>query len=514
MTAWDSFGPNGRPGRIRGPAASAAPRPQGMTWREQRRQRMPQKAAYQIADPGEAEAAELRLMGVRIDLDAVFTFGLFIALLFIANWGAMAAAMIAGLTPLYLFARRKKLERVLIPRAFLFVPVAFAVFSTIWSEAPKETLKCALEFGITVTAGLLISSARDQTAALRGMACAFILYIAYALVVGGSVAIGVGAGGSAVSGLTDSKNLLADIASTGALACFAVILMAIPRKQWLWVGVGLVGFAIAFHAVTGARSAGALLGLAMGVCAMLGLLPLLAAGKAVRAWLTSMLAVILIAVGLSYRWLSQALIEWGAQTFDKDPTLTGRTYLWYRAADLITEKPMLGRGYYAFWIQGNPDAEGLWRYFGIDTRGGFTFHNTGVEILVTLGWLGLIVIAAVALIGLLALVRRFVVRPNLALVFWVGVLLYQLARTPIEAIGIAPFYFSTVLAFGAFGAAFGRVNSPRTTHVYKRPVVVAREQPRLVQVWPVESLPSGQNPTWRPAPGAHRLLRSDAKPWR
>ena len=49
---------------------------------------------------------------------------------------------------------------------------------------------------------------------------------------------------------------------------------------------------------------------------------------------------------------------------------------------------MLGRGYYAFWRQGNLDAEGLWRYFGIDSRGGFTFHNTLVDILVTLGWIG------------------------------------------------------------------------------------------------------------------------------
>lgn len=512
MTAWDSLGANARPGRIRGDAATP-PRPTAISWREQRRRQAAPKAAPRLGELGEAEDVSVSLFGVRIDLDAVFTFALFVALLFIATWGVKSAAAIAALTPIYLLVRRRKLERVLIPRAFLFVPVAFAVFSTLWSEAPKETLKCALEFGITVTAGLLISSARDQTAALRGMACAFIFYIAYALVVGGSVAIGVGAGGSAVSGLTDSKNLLADIASTGALACLAVILMAIPRRQWLWVGVGLFGFALAFHAVTGARSAGALLGLAMGVCAMLGLLPLLAAGKAVRAWLTSMLAVILVAVGLSYRWLSQAIIDWGAQAFDKDPTLTGRTYLWYRAADLIAEKPMLGRGYYAFWIQGNPDAEGLWRYFGIDTRGGFTFHNTGVEILVTLGWLGLIVIAAVALVGLLALVRRFVVRPNIALVFWVGVLLYQLARTPIEAIGIAPFYFSTVLAFGALGAAFGRP-APVRAQAYQRPVVVARQQPRLVQVWPVESLPSWQNPQWRPERGAHRLLRSDPKPLR
>jgi exopolysaccharide production protein ExoQ len=507
MITWDAFGPSARPRRIRG---GDIPTPHPVRWREQRKARMVAPRPQRVVEGGGAEGATFRVLGLTVDLDAAFTFALFLALLFISNWGTMGAAVIAAAVPLYLFVRRKRLERVLIPRAFLFILPAFAVFSTVWSEAPKETLKFALEFGITVVAGLLISSARSQEAVLRAMACAFLTYIGFSLVSGGTVAIGVGAGGNAFSGLTESKNLLADIASTGVLVFLGTTIMAIRSRSWLWVGVGLVGLAAGFHAVTAARSAGALLGLAMGVGGMLALLPLLKVGKAVRAWLTTMVAVILVAVGLSYRWLSQALIEWGAQTFDKDPTLTGRTYLWYRAADLMHEKPLLGRGYFAFWLQGNPDAEGLWKYFGIEGRGGFTFHNTFVEILVTMGILGLIVVGITVAVGVFALVRRFVLRPNLALVFWVGVLLYQLARTPIETIGIAPFYFSTVLAFGALGAAFGRVDSPKLAAVrqpYRPP------QPRIVQVWPVEQIPNGwSNPHLGPRPGNMRLLRSNIAP--
>ncbi|HEY8614651.1 O-antigen ligase [Phenylobacterium sp.] len=502
MTTWDSFGPtSARPRRIRG---GEIPNPHPVSWRDQRRVRMAAPRVERMVEPGAAEGATVRLGGLTVDLDAVFTFGLFLALLFIANWGTLGAAIIAAAVPLYLFVRRKKLERVLIARSFLFAIPAFAIFSTIWSEAPKETLKFALELAITVVAGLLISSARSQENVLRAMACAFLTYIGFSLVSGGTVAIGVGAGGSAFSGLTESKNLLADIASTGVLVFLGVGLMAVRSRSWLWAAVALVGLLLGFHAVTAARSAGALLGLAMGVGGMLALLPLLKAGKAVRAWLTTMVGVVLIAVGFSYRWLSQALIEWGAQTFDKDPTLTGRTYLWYRAADLMHEKPLLGRGYYAFWLQGNPDAEGLWKYFGIESRGGFTFHNTFVEILVTMGLLGLIVVGITVAVGVFALVRRFVLRPNLALVFWVGVLLYQLSRTGIETIGIAPFYFSTVLAFGALGAAFGRVDSPKLARQPYRPPT-----PRIVQVWPVEQIPSGwANPHVSARPNM-RLLRSD-----
>jgi exopolysaccharide production protein ExoQ len=477
VSVWQTQRPAHRLTRIRG---GEVPTPHPVAWREQR------KAGRRTAHVPDRDAAgpALRLGGLSVDLDGAFTFLLFLALLFMANLGTMAAAAIAALTPLYLVVRRRGLDKVFGVRAFVFAIPAVAIFSTIWSEAPRETLKYGLELAITVTAGLLISSAASQVAVLRAMAVAFLIYIGVSLVGGGTVAIGVGAGGSAFSGLTESKNLLADIASTGVLVALGVTLMALRDRAWLWVGLGVALLMLGVYTVTAARSAGALLGLGMGVGAILALLPLLKAGKAVRAWLTTMTAVILIAVGLSYRWLSQALIDWGAQTFDKDPTLTGRTYLWYRAADLIYEKPLLGRGYYAFWLQGNTDAEGLWRYFGIDNRGGFTFHNTFVEILVTLGWLGLVIIGLTVLVGVVALVRRFVVRPNLALVFWVGVLLYQLARTPIETIGIAPFYFSTVLAFAALGAAFGRVNSPRFA---RRPAYGPRHarvvQARVVQVW-------------------------------
>jgi exopolysaccharide production protein ExoQ len=238
-------------------------------------------------------------------------------------------------------------------------------------------------------------------------------------------------------------------------------MMALQTRSWLWVLLGAGAIALDLFAVAAARSAGALLGLGLAVMAIVALTPLVFAGRVLRAWVTSVVALAMLAVGLSYQWLASAMIQAGAAIFDKDPTLTGRTYLWYRAGDLIREAPLLGRGYQAFWLQGNTDAEGLWRYFGIQERGGFTFHNTAVEILVTLGWVGVMVIGATALVGVVALVRRFVARPNLALVFWIAILLYQLARTPIEAIGLAPLYFSTVLCFASLGAAFGRVRPSR-----------------------------------------------------
>lgn len=499
MSAWDAS--DIRPRRLRGGQVLT---PHPVTWREQRKAQAPKLVRDEV--DGVGSSGGWRIFGVTVDPDGFFAVALFLPMLFISNWGTLGAAVIAGVVPLYLFARRERLLPIMVKRSFLFAVPALAMMSVVWSEAPRETFKYAAELGITVIAGLLLSSAKNQAAVIRGMALAFFAYVATAMVGGGSVAIGVGSGGEAFAGLTESKNLLADIASTGLIISLGVTAMAIAQRKWLWLVFGLVAVALEFYAVGAARSAGALLGVAIGVTATFGLLVLLAAGKAVRASLTAVLAVILVGVGLSYRWLAATMIEFGANLFDKDPTLTGRTYLWYRAADLIQEKPMLGRGYYAFWLQGNTDAEGLWRYFGIDTRGGFTFHNTGVEILVMLGWLGMVVIGAVLVIGLLALIRRFVERPNLALVCWISLLLYQLCRTPIETIGLAPFYFSTALCFAALGAAFGRVDSKKVVRVAHRP------PPRIVQAWPIEkATPGWANPRWTPDAGSLRLLRSDGK---
>jgi exopolysaccharide production protein ExoQ len=510
MTAsWDSFGPQAaRPRRIRG---GEIPTPSGVSWREEQRRA---RAALAAADAearaqARAPAAEapdlaFRVFGIGVDIDAVFAFGFFVPMVFLVQFATLGAAAISALTPLYLFVRRKQIARVLGPRLYLFAFPAFALFSVVWSQTPKDTLRYALELWITITAALLLSSARDQRAVLRAIALAFLIYVADAVMVGGRVDVGVGAGGEAFSGLTDSKNLMADIASTGLIVSAAVWIMSLRERKWIWVGICSVAILLDLYAVVAARSAGALLGLVMGMTPLVVLSPLVGGGKVIRAWLTSTVALLLFVIGLNYRTIAQALINLSATLFDKDATLTGRTYLWYRAFDLIHQRPLLGTGYFSFWLQGNIDAEGLWQYAGIADRSGFNFHNTLVDLLVTVGWTGAVVLIVTVLIGVIALIRRFVNHPSMPLVFWISILLYELSRTPIETLGIQPFYYSTTLVFGALGCAMGALPGPRTAA--HRPIRSAVP----VQVWPVDYADEAwSNPRLVPVKGSLRILRSD-----
>jgi exopolysaccharide production protein ExoQ len=484
-SAWD-VNPDPRVRRIRG-GGEGEPPPQ----------MRPRVTPVQVIEHTPHREEGFQIAGV--DIDGLFAIALLVPMLFVGQLGAMAVALVAGLVPLYLFLRRDDLFKLFLPRSFLFLVPAFALFSVVWSTATGESLRYAIELTITVIAGLLLSSARNQEAVVRGVSLAFLSYVVASLFFGGYVGVGVGMGGEAFSGLSESKNLLADIASTGLVASAVVAMLAVQNRRWPWVAIGLISITLDLYCAIAARSAGAILGLGMATLAIVGLTPLVYAGKTVRAAVTSMVGLCLVGIGVFYSTLAQTMINFGTSLFDKDPTLTGRTYLWYRAADLIRERPVLGRGFYAFWIQGNIDAEGLWRYFGIDGRGGFTFHNTFVEILVMLGWAGLALIGATLLVGVVFLIRRFVMRPTLTQVFWMGILLYELARTPIETVGVAPFYFSTALVFGALGAAFKRSRSRKRRREEAQAAFAA-------QSW--------SNEAWaavRPTPVSLRLVRPSAE---
>jgi exopolysaccharide production protein ExoQ len=432
--------------RIRG---GEIPRANPVPWREQRRQAYARAAAAS----GAGRAGEQARWRSLLDTDAVFAFGVTLPMLFILQLSTLGAAVIAGLTPLYLFLRRADAVEALARRWFLLLFPAFAVFSTVWSRAHTDTLRYSIELVITVTAALLMSSARDPRAVIRAIALAFIIYVFDAVLQGRQVGVGEGAGGYAFSGLSDSKNLMGDIAATAALLTVAAGVISFRDRHWPWVAIFAVGLLPEAYAILGARSAGAMLGLGIALSVFAALVMLSKLPRPVRATLTVILALVVIVVGLNYRTLSQAMIEMATRVFDKDPTLTGRTYLWYRAHDVISQAPVIGQGYSSFWIQGNIDAEGLWRYAGIDNRSGFNFHNTLVEMRVTLGWCGTALFFGTIVTAAVLLVRRFVQQPTLPLVVWTSVMLYETSRMAFESVGFQQFYFTTLLLFTALGAS-------------------------------------------------------------
>jgi exopolysaccharide production protein ExoQ len=172
--------------------------------------------------------------------------------------------------------------------------------------------------------------------------------------------------------------------------------------------------------------------------------------------------------------------EWSnflTSVLGKDATMTGRTLLWQMALDQIARRPFYGTGYYAFWLQGNPLAEAIWRHFDVYSRSGFSFHDTYLEFAVELGWIGVAV-----LVVMLAQALQHSVRLALADRGWATAALFALvfclvARTIGEVDAPYPFSAGTFLLFAA--AAYGADYAALVAHRARKAPVAPASWPPL-----------------------------------
>ncbi|MBV9991140.1 MAG: O-antigen ligase family protein [Alphaproteobacteria bacterium] len=378
--------------------------------------------------------------------DGLVSFALFSLMLFILQFGSYGAALFCAVTLAYGAARWRALPGVIARSWYLLPFPAFALFSVLWSAVPAETLKHAGEYAFTIFAALLIASARNRKSSLWGIFAAFFLYTAVSVAFGNMVDVG-DYGARALSGLNDSKNEEADMAVTGlVISTFLLVVGLRTRRAWQCV---VTAAAAALQAYVGlkALSAGAVAGAASALLVLFVLLALRSAGEAIRRTLMASAGLFAVAIVALFQVLSNSMLQSIAGMFGKDATLTGRTYLWFRARELIAESPLLGAGYGAFWQQGNLDAEGLWQFARITSRQGFNFHNTFYDILVSLGWIGAIVLGFTFFFGLGRLCLTYIRRPTLTAGFWLSMAAYLFIRMPTECVGLNEFYFSTVLLF-------------------------------------------------------------------
>jgi exopolysaccharide production protein ExoQ len=216
----------------------------------------------------------------------------------------------------------------------------------------------------------------------------------------------------------------------------------------------LLALAAELNAIVMSQSAGAMIAAFAGCMVMALLLVMGRVGPVGRAWLLIMLFLTALLALTIYTVAGDALMQTMMALFKKDPTLTGRQYLWARSEDIIAGHTMLGLGYSAFWVEGNIDAEGLLTWARIPARTGFNFHNTVIANLVEVGYVGLIVLEIAVAIGTVGLLIRCLRYGEKTVACWLAILAYEFSRVPFEALGPLPFYHTTVLVWVALGMAW------------------------------------------------------------
>jgi exopolysaccharide production protein ExoQ len=271
--------------------------------------------------------------------------------------------------------------------AILALP-GLAALSVLWSDATQATLRAAVQYGSTVVCGLIAARVVSLRNLARGGLAGGLAVLAYSWS-DGSYGYDFVDASFAFQGAFQSKNQLGFHASLTMLFGLSVGLMSgTPVILRL---AALAGAAFAVQTVILADSATSVLSLAAGLMAALLVTVVMRVDGAARV------QVIVLVFGLGVG-VAALAIRLGAfdsifVIFGKDPTLTGRTFLWNQGILFGEERPLRGLGYAAFWLQGRPEAEQLWQDFYITARTGFHFHNTLIEAFVALGLVGAAMVA-------------------------------------------------------------------------------------------------------------------------
>lgn len=348
---------------------------------------------------------------------------------------------------IFLFRTTTFLDALLRWWPLLLAPI-LAALSAMWSDVPMASLRYGLQFLFTAFVGVLLARLMTPQRFVSVFLVAMFIFCIMCILYGRQ---GSSADGMVLIGLTGSKNQIGYAAQLLILSAAAVLMMRGVGAGLRWIAV--LAIPLGVYLVAGTNSATAVL-MAFG-----GTLALAITWFAQRmnpgARLATLLGVLVILAPLTAL-IPEAITfinHFVFDTLDKDPTLTGRTFLWDAADDLIARRPILGYGYQAIWMGDSTETIALKRLTGVEDGRVFHFHHQFRQVAVDTGLVGLFAFIGVVLAMGLSGLRQVVMRPTPATSFFFIVYLLMIVRAFTDII-IVPFSIHTLLFFAAGVYAF------------------------------------------------------------
>jgi exopolysaccharide production protein ExoQ len=315
-------------------------------------------------------------------LDATQAFG-FIDRLAYGNWMGKTGDKITQslnllmiLTGLTLFIHSYRRGRgVGLGGALALATIAFLLLTALWSTDPGATVREGVVYLFIVVGAIGIAGSldADEFMDLLGRTC-FLAAIA-------SLVLLVVSPGNALMeysgdfiGVFSHKNFLGQVMVTGALASLhALRLGGRRRARNIFMLLTFAGMAFA------SKSATSWLTIFI-FCCVDGIIALWRKGGV--AQLVGGILTIVLMPALIFAVADPDPI---LDLIGKDPSLTGRTDIWAYVIDNISVKPLLGWGYFGFWLVSNPAAMDI-----AEAEGWFVpqAHNGLLEMLLNIGIVG------------------------------------------------------------------------------------------------------------------------------
>lgn len=326
----------------------------------------------------------------------------------------------------------------------LFLPF-LSFYSFFWSDYSGKSAYAGLEFIAMVICTTLISRLVTIPALLKGITLGIAVTMIMTLM-NGTYGEDVFSSGYALVGLFGSKNEVGFISEIGIFVSLIILGARIPKHEKIAFGIIPLAICTVCFYMSKSSSSYASMAVILGVSAggwMLARLPrsLRSLGLALGIFAAMTAVVIILASGFNIQ-------EKVLSGLGKDSTLTGRTYLWSEGIKIGQERPILGHGYSAFWVAGQPQAEKYWHEFYIPNPTGFHFHNLFIQAFVDLGIAGFLTVTLLLLMNCVLSLKRILLsgmQPEYALAL--GLSTMFLIRAMVEVDWLGPFGIGPLLFF-------------------------------------------------------------------
>jgi exopolysaccharide production protein ExoQ len=285
--------------------------------------------------------------------------------------------MAYSFTFLQALSRPHRMMRVAMRNPFVIGVALTAALSPLWSDDPETSFRLAFAFSMWTMFGCFLAARYTSKQLLVHLG------IALGVLALGSLATGLiapdygietGFNRGAWRGVFTTKNVLGEMMLLGFVV-FGVLVSGAGRLKFLPV----VGIVLTIALIVLSKATGALLIVSVLVITI----PVVLAFRKNNA-VAALILCCLLAISAG---ASVLIVERDAvlSVLGKDATMTGRTLLWTQVASHISDRPLLGHGYGAFWEATSAASERVRAAIGWDTPHS---HNGLLDIWLDLGLVG------------------------------------------------------------------------------------------------------------------------------
>ncbi|HVJ54709.1 MAG TPA: O-antigen ligase [Aliidongia sp.] len=293
---------------------------------------------------------------------------------------------------IYLFSKSYRLIGIRTGAALALLLMFYLFMTSFWSMDSGATTKEAIVY-LVVIIGVIGIAGKYRFNKYVGMlffAC-LVSAVASVLLYVVSPANAVMEDGGGMEGIFSHKNTLGQVMATAVLAT-----LYYRTKKPSYRVLKIIGIVLFIALAAASRSATALLTIFV-FCGASAFTAGYRAGGGSRP-ITVAIAAIVVPLLIMFLVYPDPILD----LIGKDPTLTGRTEIWGYVMDDIAIKPLLGWGYFGFWIPSNPYALEI-----ASTVHWFVpqSHNGVLEIVLTTGFVGFVLFAVLFVRNIVLAIR-------------------------------------------------------------------------------------------------------------